>query len=125
MILADIQSADWSLALGEQGTEVVEDLDDIDQCIRILLGTRPGDVPLEPLFGCNAWQWFDAPIETALPHVVGDVRAALLMWEPRIEIIGITLVPGDDGSHWRIRVNWRPVDGRENRTTEVHHGRAT
>lgn len=121
MILTDIQSADWSLALGEQGA-VVEDVDDIDQCIRTILGTRRGSVPLEPLFGCDAWQWLDAPVDIALPNVVGDVLAALAMWERRADILGVTLAPGGDDGHWRIRVSWQPVGSNATRTTEASHG---
>lgn len=119
--LSDIQSADWSPLLGEFGS-VVEDLDDIDQCIRIIVGTPKGSVPLRPLFGCDVWRWLDAPVDVALPNVVREVYAALGMWEPRAEIVGVTLTPGASESHWKIRVTWRPVGDDEQQITEVSNG---
>lgn len=121
--LSDIQSADWSPLIGTPG-EAVEALDDIDQCIRIILGTRKGSVPLRPLFGCDAWLWLDAPVDVALPNVVREVYAAIGMWEPRAEIVSVTLAPGDDESHWKIRVTWQPVGGSDQQLTEVSNGQA-
>lgn len=118
--LPDIQSADWSPQLGALG-EVVEALSDIDQCIRIILGTRKGSDPLRPLFGCDAWLWLDAPVDVALPNVVREVYAAIGMWEPRAEIVSVTLAAGDDEAHWKIRVIWRPAGG-DQQITEVSRG---
>lgn len=120
--LPDIQSANWSPLLGEFGG-VVEDLDDIDQCIRIIVGTPRGSVPLRPLFGCDVWRWLDAPVDVALPNVVREVYAAIGMWEPRAEVVGVTLAPGDDESHWKIRVTWQLAGDEEQQITEVSHGK--
>lgn len=119
--LSEIKSANWSAQLGAFG-EVVEDLDDIDQCICTIIATRKGTVPLRPLFGCDAWLYLDAPVDVALPNVVREVYAAIEMWEPRAEIVGVTLAAGDDDSHWKIRITWQPASGGEQQTTEVSHG---
>ncbi|MGC0151052.1 GPW/gp25 family protein [Chromobacterium vaccinii] len=118
--LPEILSADWSPMLGAQG-EVVEDVADIDQCIRIILVTRPGTDPLRPLFGCDAWRWLDAPVDVALPHVVREVYAAIDMWEPRAEVVAVTLAPGEGEAHWNIRVSWQPAGGAPLQT-EVSYG---
>ncbi|ERE07147.1 GPW/gp25 family protein [Pseudogulbenkiania ferrooxidans] len=118
--LPEILSADWSPQLGALG-EVVEDVADIDQCIRIILTTQPGTDPLRPLFGCDVWRWLDAPVDIALPHVVREVYAAIGMWEPRAEVVGVTLSPGDGESHWRVRVNWQPAGAPSQRQTEVSY----
>lgn len=121
--LPDIQSADWSPLLGEFGS-VVEDLDDIDQCIRVIVGTPKGSVPLRPLFGCDAWRWIDAPVDVALPNVVREVHAAIGMWEPRAEIVGVTLSPGSDEAHWKIHITWQPASGGAQQITEVSNGQS-
>lgn len=115
----DIQSADWSLQLGGDGA--VEALDDIDQCIRIIVVTPKGTEPLRPLFGCDAWRWLDAPVDVALPNVVREVHAAIAMWEPRARIVSVTLAPGGHEAHWRIRIRWQPVDSITEQITEVSH----
>ncbi len=85
----DIQAADWSMQIGTIGA-VVEDVDDINQCIGIILTTRTGSDPHRPLFGCNAWLHLDKPIPVARPLVVVDVVEALELWEPRITLVRVT-----------------------------------
>lgn len=85
----DIQAADWSMRIGTIGA-VVEEADDINQCIGIILTTRPGSDPHRPLFGCNAWLHLDKPIPVARPLVVADVVEALELWEPRIALVRVT-----------------------------------
>lgn len=122
--LTDIQSLDWSLRLGEPGS-VEQDLDDIDQCIRVIVGTRKGSVPLRPLFGCDAWLWLDAPVDVALPNVVREVYSAIgdpTYGEPRAEIVAVTLAPGGDEAHWKIRITWQPSGAAGQQITEVSHG---
>lgn len=118
---SDIRAADWSVRLGELGA-VEQGLDDIDQCIRVIVGTPKGSVPLEPLFGCDAWLWLDAPVDVALPHVVREVYDAIAMWETRAVLDGVTLVAGDDAAHWRIRIGWHPAGGGDGQDTEVAYG---
>lgn len=85
----DIQATDWSMQIGTIGA-VVEEADDINQCIGIILTTRPGSDPHRPLFGCNAWLHLDKPVPVARPLVVADVVEALELWEPRITLVRVT-----------------------------------
>jgi len=85
----DIQAIDWSITVGNPG-QVVEDADDINQCIGIILTTRPGSDPHRPLFGCYAWLHLDKSIPVARPLVVADVVEALELWEPRIKVVRVT-----------------------------------
>ena len=115
-------ATDWSMRLGASG-ELVEDIQDIHQCIRIIVRTPKGSDPLRPLFGCDAWLWQDAPIDVALPHVVRDVYAALQAWEPRAALVGVQLVPvSAEEGHWSVRITWQPVSGGDVQTTEVMYG---
>lgn len=91
----DIQAADWSITVGNPG-QVVEDVDDINQCIGIILTTRLGADPHRPLFGCNAWLHLDKPIPVARPLVVADVLEALELWEPRITVVRVTTEINDN-----------------------------
>jgi len=57
--LADITSADWSLMLDSPGQpgagigNVVMGVDDVDQCIAIILTTPKGTDVLRPTFGTD------------------------------------------------------------------------
>jgi phage baseplate assembly protein W len=63
--LADIVSTNWQLSNITIGT-VAEGIDDIRQCIGIILTTTKGSDPFRPLFGSDIWQYIDTPINTFL-----------------------------------------------------------
>lgn len=112
----NIRAADWSPRIGAAG-EIVENNDDIDQCIRIILTTRKGSDPHRPLFGCDAWLWLDKPANVAIPNIIRECVDALEMWEPRIELVRITR--NIDVEHVTIAVEWQPKGGGPARKTEV------
>ncbi|GIV84426.1 MAG: hypothetical protein KatS3mg052_1433 [Candidatus Roseilinea sp.] len=60
---------------------------DIEQAIRIILGTVPGERVMRPTFGCRAWELLFSPNEAVTQSLMVEyVREALEMWEPRIEV---------------------------------------
>lgn len=112
----EIRAGDWSPKVGEPG-EVVENFDDIEQCIRTILTTKKGSVPHEPLFGCDAWLWVDAPVNVALPNMIRECVEAIELWEPRIEVVRVTHSSGVE--QVLISVEWQPKGGGATRKTEV------
>lgn len=111
-----ITAADWQPRLGAHG-EIVAGVDDIHQCIRIILMTPKGSVPHRPEFGSDLWRYLDLPSAEAVPHVIREGIDALRIWEPRIEVI--RMVPQELVAHLHITVEWR-LDGRgEMIATEV------
>jgi len=63
---------------------------DIEQSIRIILGTRPGERVMRPTFGCRAHElMFDSRSATTISLLQEYVYDALRMWEPRIEITSV------------------------------------
>jgi phage baseplate assembly protein W len=109
--LADITSADWSLKLNAMG-QAVQGIDDIDQCIGIILTTPQGSDPLRPTFGADLWQYIDNPLTVAVPSIVREVSAAISMWEPRVSLQSVTVTPATDSSsqsdaHLNVSVVWQ------------------
>ena len=109
--LADIRSADWSLALGAIG-EVVQGIADVEQCLGIIVTTPRGSDPLRPTFGANIWRYIDFPISLALPAIVSELTSAITMWEPRAKLVSVTAQPVFDGSsqsgaHLDVTLNWQ------------------
>jgi uncharacterized protein len=86
--LTDITAADWSIKLDEPGS-VVENLDDINQCIRVILETPKGSRAHQPLFGCDAWMFLDRPLDDALPGIVAAVIEAVEEWETRAVLTSV------------------------------------
>ena len=99
--LQDIKSVDWQPKLNEIGS-VVEDLDDIDQCIRIILMTRKGSDPHRPEFGSDIWQYIDAPINVAIPNIIREAMDAINIWETRVQINAITAQIDDSNIYLSI-----------------------
>jgi phage baseplate assembly protein W len=70
---------------------------DIEQSIRIILGTRPGERVMRPTFGCKAhdllFELRDATTASMLKKYVLD---ALNFWEPRIQVLQVDVLLDDD-----------------------------
>jgi phage baseplate assembly protein W len=60
---------------------------DIEQAIKLILFTSPGERPMRPEFGCRIHDRVFSPINAATAAAIAnDVQAALEQWEPRIEV---------------------------------------
>ncbi len=118
--LADISSADWSLMLdvtagsgpGSGIGQVVQGIADVDQCVRIILTTPRGADPLRPTFGSDLWRYVDTPINLARASIVREITEALLLWEPRIDLLKVSTAPvldgsGQSGAHLNVTAIWR------------------
>ncbi len=71
---------------------------DIEQSIRIILGTRPGERVMRPTFGCRAYELIFDPISATTISLLQEyVYDALRMWEPRIDVLSVDVTP-DNGN---------------------------
>ena len=81
---------------------------DVDQAIRIILSTAPGERPMRPEFGCAVHDCVFERIEAdTLARIDQAVRVALDRWEPRIAIEDIAFEARREGEllvHLRYRV---------------------
>lgn len=72
---------DVELAGGETG---------IEQSIRLVLSTAPGERVMRPEFGCGIHDYAFAAVDTTrLTQIEEEVRDALTTWEPRIEVLDV------------------------------------
>jgi uncharacterized protein len=63
---------------------------EIDQAIRLILGTARGERPMRPEFGCRIHDHVFGPANGATAgQVAYDVREALERWEPRIAVLEV------------------------------------
>ncbi|TWF95511.1 GPW/gp25 family protein [Saccharopolyspora dendranthemae] len=82
------------------GIGMVEREQEIEEAIRLVLGTAPGERPMRPEFGCGIHDHVFAPGDGATAgRIAYEVRAALLRWEPRIEVSDVVIAfdAVDDG----------------------------
>jgi phage baseplate assembly protein W len=73
---------------------------EIEESIRLILATSPGERPMRPEFGCGIHDLAFASVDSALAgRVAYEVEAALSRWEPRIDVHGVDArVDADDPS---------------------------
>lgn len=74
---------------------------EIDEAIRLILGTTPGERPMRPEFGCAiADHVFAGADATTAGRIAYEVRRALDRWEPRVDVveIGISFDAQDTGT---------------------------
>ncbi len=60
---------------------------EIEEAIRLILATSPGERPMRPEFGCRIHDFVFAPADAATAgQIAFAVRTALEQWEPRVNI---------------------------------------
>ena len=91
----DFIGAGWSFPLGTDatgGVALVTREREIEQAIRLILGTARGERPMRPEFGCRIHDHVFGPATSATAgQIAYDVREALERWEPRIEVAGVAV----------------------------------
>jgi phage baseplate assembly protein W len=71
--------------------------DEIAESMRLILGTSPGERPMRPDFGCPIHEHIFAPADASTTGLIAfDVRNALTRWEPRIDVLDVTVRRDDD-----------------------------
>lgn len=74
------------------GIGMVEREQEIQQAIRLILGTSPGERPMRPDFGCGIHEYvFAAADHATAGDIAREVRAALDRWEPRIDTTDVVV----------------------------------
>jgi phage baseplate assembly protein W len=60
---------------------------EIEEAIRLILGTSPGERPMRPDFGCRIHEYVFASADGATANAIAaEVKHALRRWEPRITV---------------------------------------
>ncbi|MEV7090541.1 GPW/gp25 family protein [Streptomyces sp. NPDC093085] len=80
------------------GIAMVSGEREVEEAIRLVLATAPGERPMRPEFGCAIHDMVFAPInEATAGRIQHEVYASLDRWEPRIEVEDVTVTagPGD------------------------------
>lgn len=63
---------------------------DVEQAIRLILSTAPGERVMRPDFGCGIQEFTFATLDTTTTTLIEDaVRDALTEWESRIDVLAV------------------------------------
>jgi phage baseplate assembly protein W len=91
---------------------------DVEQAIRIILSTAPGERVMRPEFGCRIHELVFAPQDAATESlVVYYVEEALAQWEPRIDVqeVDVSADPDRDGA-LLVEIKYRVKDTHDERS---------
>jgi Bacteriophage baseplate protein W len=67
---------------------------ELEEAMRLVLATAPGERPMRPEFGCGIHDYVFAPADATTAGLIAfEVRAALLRWEPRVDVRGVDVRP--------------------------------
>ncbi len=108
----EIMGTGWSFPLrinGRGGLSLSQHENDIEESIRIILGTAKGERRMRPDFGCDIHDLIFAPNNvTTWGLAAHDVEDALGWWEPRIEVTDIDIQPDTaDPGRLSITISYR------------------
>ena len=112
--------AGWAFPLRTDATggiALVRHEREIEESIRLILGTAFGERPMRPEFGCGIHDYIFAPTDaTTAGRIAYEVRAALRRWEPRIEVADVAVdVAADDPALLYIDVRYTVTNSNDPR----------
>jgi uncharacterized protein len=72
------------------GIALVSKDQEIEEAIRLILGTAPGERPMRPEFGCRIHYYVFASADATTAGLLeSEVKQALARWEPRIQVLDV------------------------------------
>jgi len=81
----------------DHSVSMVSDINDIEESIRIILSTTPGERIMQPEFGCDlkrlVFEKIDSTLIASLDHIIYH---ALLNFEPRITFLNTEVLEQND-----------------------------
>jgi len=96
--------------IGAQGgLALTNERAEIEQAMRIILSTAPGQRVMRPTFGCRLQELIFAPNNSqTVARARRYVEDALKMWEPRINVVRVNVGPDrDETSRLLIEVEYK------------------
>jgi hypothetical protein len=89
------------------GIALVSDEREIEEAIRVVLATSPGERPMRPDFGCAIHEHvFDVVTPTMVNQLEAKVRESLELWEPRVTVDAVECMP-DAHDHALVYIDIR------------------
>jgi len=109
-MLADFLGKGWPFPVFDESKLIPERIgeDSIRDAIWIILATAPGERVMRPDFGCGVHDLvFSVHDSTTLGRVERRVYDALVLWEPRIEVLNVTAEEKGKGEVLLINIHYR------------------
>ena len=114
--LSEITYIDWQFKLDSIGG-VAEGIEDINQCIAIILRTPKGSVPHRPTFGSDIYKYIDYPVTSAKANIIRESIDAINLWETRVIVDSVSIDINEN--QLNVKVQWKLKDSSQTGTAEV------
>jgi phage baseplate assembly protein W len=116
----DFIGSGWAFPLRTDATgriALVSGVRELEESMRLILGTARGERPMRPEFGCGIHDYVFAGVDpTTSARIEHEVRIALERWEPRIEVDEVELSRDpDDASVVYVDVSYTVTDTNDRR----------
>ena len=83
-----------TFSAGGQQLAMVSDVEDIQQSLALLFATRPGERLMQESYGASLQEWLYAEVDQEfLSNVSTAIEEAVLLHEPRIELLDLDVMP--------------------------------
>ena len=115
--LNEITYVDWQYKLNGIGS-IAEGIEDINQCIAVILSTQKGSVPHRPTFGSDILKYVDYPVNIAKANIIRETIDAITLWEKRVKVDAVTVEINQ--TQINIKVQWSLNDGNVSDSVEVN-----
>ena len=114
--LNEITYVDWQYKLNGIGS-IAEGVEDINQCIAVILSTQKGSVPHRPTFGSDILKYVDYPVNIAKANIIRETIDSITLWEKRVKVDSVTVEINQ--TQINIKVQWSLSDGKVSDYVEV------
>jgi len=95
--VTDFIGSGWAFPVGVDATgqiALVRGSREIEQAMRLILSTYPGERPMRPRFGSRLRDFiFDGATWENAAAIAAEVRSSLLQWEPRATVADVLVTP--------------------------------
>ena len=106
------QGVAYPLRFDERGRlSLVGGSANVERAIALIIGTAYGERPMRPEFGCGIHSLvFETPSPELSTQIQAQVTASLKRWEPRIDVVTVTVKFDNDNTTANILVTYRLKD---------------
>ncbi len=100
----------FPIATNVQGSfQLSSETTNLEESIRIILGTKLGERVYRPNFGCRLSEMVFEPMNTQTLLLIRlHVQEALEIWEPRIDVVDIITEPDPTTGQVKINISYQP-----------------
>jgi phage baseplate assembly protein W len=116
----DFIGAGWAFPLrvnAKGGIALVRRERELEEAMRLILATYPGERPMRPEFGSRVRDWvFRGTDNDSLGALKIEVMNSIHRWEPRVKVVDVIITrDAAEASLLRINIHYQPLDTNDRR----------